>query len=117
MNNVTRMPNQSSAGATLKTVLGTVNSVATAVGSTFDIVTEGVAMGHAFVENASLDQKDRHIIHRALYRKELKAEAGLRRIRLNDTVREYVGNDPNRIEEWKLIESEIDALFDEPETN
>lgn len=113
MNNIpsSLQGNQANASTALKSVLGTVNSVATAVGSTFDIVTSGVGMAHNFVENASIRQNQRSTIESHIYLRELKAESGLRVMRLNDSVREFVGSDENRQAEWKSIEAELDALF------
>ena len=110
-NTLSLQSNQASAGAAVKSVLGTVNSVAVAVGSTFDIVTDGVGMAHRAVQDMSVKQADRSKIEMHLYRSEIIAEAGLRKQRLNDSVREYVGTDTTRQEEWKNIEAELTALF------
>ena len=103
------------AGSAFSSVMGTVNSAAVAIGSTFDVLTTGVGMAHKFVADASGRQNIRSTIENHLYISEAKAEAGLRKMKLNDSVREFVGTDSNRQSEWKQIETEINSLFGEAE--
>lgn len=67
----------------LSSVLGTVTSVATAVGTTFETATDGIGMLHSLVKNAARHQTLRHAAEESSFEARLIEE-----LSMSDTVRQ-----------------------------
>lgn len=109
MNNSTIQ--RGSVGQTLSTVLGSVQSVAVATSRIFDGATEGIEMGHRAIQQASANQLDKHKMEQELFREELIAEGNFRKLKLEDTIVAYVGNDVSKQERYKQHDARMRALI------
>ena len=62
---------------TFGSLLSMVTNTANAVGDLAGTVGDGVGMLNKFVESASLDQRDRHVVHRTTYRDQLIRDSAM----------------------------------------
>ncbi len=62
---------------TLGSLLGMVTNTANAVGDLAGTVGDSVGMLNKFVESASIDQRERHIVHRTVYRSQLIRDSAM----------------------------------------
>lgn len=60
-------------GAVLSTVTNTANAVSDAVNT----VGDAIGMANSFVNNAAIDQKERQVAHRAIFRSQLIRESSM----------------------------------------
>ncbi len=86
--------------ATTKATLGSILEMFTqTAGMITNIVTtasDGVDMANRFVESASIDQKDRHIIHRKTFRDDLLRQSRLTVAKADEEVLNFIkSNDTN----------------------
>ncbi len=62
---------------TLGSLLGMVTNTANAVGDLAGTLGDGVGMLNKFVESASIDQRERHVVHRTVYRSQLIRDSAM----------------------------------------
>ena len=62
---------------TFGSILGMVTNTANAVGDLAGTVGDGVSMLNKFVESASIDQRERHVVHRTSYRSQLIRDSAM----------------------------------------
>jgi hypothetical protein len=72
-------------------VLGTVTDTASVISDTAKTLSGAVNMANTFVQSASLDQKDRGIIHRKTFRDTLLRESRMSVARSNNEVLSFIG--------------------------
>ena len=62
---------------TFGSLLGMVTNTANAVGDLAGTLGDGVGMLNKFVESASIDQRERHVVHRTTYRSQLIRDSAM----------------------------------------
>ena len=62
---------------TFGSLLSMVTNTANAVGDLAGTVGDGVGMLNKFVESASIDQRERHVVHRTTYRAQLIRDSAM----------------------------------------
>lgn len=58
-------------------IMGTITNTASAVSDLANTVGDSVGMLNKFVESASIDQRERHVVHRTTFREQLIREASM----------------------------------------
>ncbi len=91
----------------LASVLGTVDSVATSIGRTFDTVTTGVNMVHALAANAAKHQKLRHAAEESSFEERLKEEISLIDTQRQLEIRQFMAQS---VEHAELFQSNFDRI-------
>jgi hypothetical protein len=98
--------------ATAGAVLGTVTDTAAAISNTVNTISGAVNMANQFVQSASLDQKDRQVIHRKTFRDTLLRESRMSVARSNNEVLSFVGESESNAALYKQAEEYLpDDIF------
>jgi hypothetical protein len=75
-------------------VLGTVTDTASVISDTAKTLSGAVRMANTFVENASIDQRDRATIHRKVFRDQLLRDSRMEIARSNNEVVSFCKESP-----------------------
>lgn len=102
---------------TLAAALGTLTDTANTLSDTVKTVGLGVGMVNAFVSNASIDQRERQVAHRATYRSSLINEASMEIARQGKEVLDFMSESPENATLFNDAKADLDkafAAFDNP---
>lgn len=81
---------------TFGALLGTVTTTADTLTKVVSTVSNGVDMANRFVESASVDQKDRQVIHRKVFRDNLLRESRMNVAKANREVVDFCEDAKNK---------------------
>lgn len=98
---------------TFGSILGMVTNTANAVGDLTGTLGDGVGMLNKFVENASIDQRERHVVHRTTYRSQLIRDASMDMAKANKEAITFIKESPENAELFNDAQSKLNAAFAE----
>lgn len=96
---------------TLGSVLGMVTNTANAVGDLAGTLGDGVGMLNKFVESASIDQRERHVVHRTTYRSQLIRDSAMDMAKGNAEALSFCRESSDNEQLFNSAQSELLAAF------
>lgn len=102
---------------TIGAVLGTVTDTAVTISDTVKTLGLGVGMVNSYVSNASIDQRERQVSHRATYRNNLINEASMEIARQGKEVLDFMAESTENAELFTAAQAQLleaFAKFDNP---
>lgn len=96
---------------TLGSLLGMVTNTANAVGDLAGTIGDGVGMLNKFVESASIDQRERHVVHRTDYRSQLIRDSATAMAKSNADVLAFCRESEDNRLLFEEAQSELLAAF------
>jgi hypothetical protein len=96
---------------TFGSLLGMVTNTANAVGDLAGTLGDGVGMLNKFVESASIDQRERHVVHRTTYRSQLIRDSAMDMAKGNADALAFCRESTDNEKLFTAAQSELLAAF------
>ncbi len=96
---------------TFGSLFGMVTNTANAVGDLAGTLGDGVGMLNKFVASASIDQNERHIVHRTNYREQLILDTSISMAKAQDEALAFVNESPTKAKLFENAQAKLIAAF------